>query len=457
MEKLIKELVDIAVQCEKAGLQKSASNIDNISQSLLNIKTAQYLGIQGYWVRNERCWSNCYRNKRTNKPKLSAQQVWQECQTEYAESINDDKSGWEKYAEDNTDEVMKKFASKGLEKEASKVISSEQKFFHKTIQSKLDEGIPFEVAMYSTIEESNDRYINSMLDEAEKTLIVAKELKENKQDELSKKLAQLSFSIIKEAQIGGDARNRNWLGKGWDWLTKNDKTKMMERIQQINSDVTNSYYSIIKGTNRDPKFITNQMLQLGEKFNRDINEIANLASKTKEPDAINTAQNISQLFQKWYGNYARNPEIKMQIAGLREFGNALRGVLTQQMSTMRDIQTTPGATPATSADQGIQGAGAVTGAPGDVPGITQVPGSPTADTSALSAGINLQQVIKYVDSLVPGSQDWNQLVNYIQVKSKGAQGKLLGQGIKGPVPGGTSTGVPIQPIPGISGGVTTNF
>jgi hypothetical protein len=122
------------------------------------------------------------------------------------------------------------------------------------------------------------------------------------------------------------------------------------------------------------------------------------------------------------------------------------------MGTMRDVQITPGTpgTPQASAEGGAPGVNAPTIAPTPV-------GGPTADTSALSANTTLQQVIKYVDSLTPGSQDWNQLINFIQTKSKGAQGKLQSQNIKGPLPGEKPTGDLITPVTVGQPGATVNF
>ena len=69
---------------------------ENAEKALSNYKMAQYVGAQGYWLRNRRCWDNCYRQKRTAKPGGSAQEVWMECWDEYREAINNPKSTWAK-------------------------------------------------------------------------------------------------------------------------------------------------------------------------------------------------------------------------------------------------------------------------------------------------------------------------------------------------------------------------
>jgi len=91
-------LKSIGDTLEKEGLQKSAEIITNSMQNLYEMKISQYVGVQGYWIRNRRCWDNCYRQKRSSEPDKAAQEVWMDCWAEYQKSINDDKSGWEKYA-----------------------------------------------------------------------------------------------------------------------------------------------------------------------------------------------------------------------------------------------------------------------------------------------------------------------------------------------------------------------
>ncbi len=63
-------------------LNAFAKTLDTDNTVLINktasslVKTAQYVGSQGYWVANSRCWGKCYREKRATSPKLSAQEVW---------------------------------------------------------------------------------------------------------------------------------------------------------------------------------------------------------------------------------------------------------------------------------------------------------------------------------------------------------------------------------------------
>jgi hypothetical protein len=66
MEKVIEKIVDFASKLDKKSFSKEANAVDDIALNL--IKVSQYVGSQGYWIRNERCWSNCYREKRASSP-----------------------------------------------------------------------------------------------------------------------------------------------------------------------------------------------------------------------------------------------------------------------------------------------------------------------------------------------------------------------------------------------------
>jgi hypothetical protein len=98
MDNIIANIFDLADYADNFGHVNLAKKLDAHANSLLNIKIAQYVGGQGYAVRNSRCWSNCYRQKRAQKPEMPAQLVWQDCHKEYVDSINKDGSNWDKYA-----------------------------------------------------------------------------------------------------------------------------------------------------------------------------------------------------------------------------------------------------------------------------------------------------------------------------------------------------------------------
>lgn len=78
---------------------KVASAVDSVNESYVKImKEAQYVGIQGYAIRNKRCFDNCLRQKRSTSD-ASYDNIWSECHKEYLTALNDPKNEkWNKYA-----------------------------------------------------------------------------------------------------------------------------------------------------------------------------------------------------------------------------------------------------------------------------------------------------------------------------------------------------------------------
>ena len=196
--KIFESLRDVGDNLEKIGLTKSATIVTDAMNNLLQIKTAQYVGAQGYWLRNRRCWDNCYRHKRTSSPEMPAQEVWMSCWDEYKESINNDKSGWEKYASVNENPKFNKLNKK----------------FADNVGEKITKGISPGEAIYKELDKQNDKYIDELLATSEVLIDLAEVLDKNGYKEDGKKLADVSVQIIKEAQGFwqglGDAARGMW-------------------------------------------------------------------------------------------------------------------------------------------------------------------------------------------------------------------------------------------------------
>ncbi len=144
MTELIKNILFTAQSLEVKGLNKYASQLDSIAESFILIKQAQYDGVQGYWIRNGRCFDNCYRQKRSSSPKKSAQEIWSECHSEWQDSIMNKSSEWDKYAD--ASENMLKIASTESVKNSDYVMNDE-------ISSKIESGMSVADAVPMTIAE----------------------------------------------------------------------------------------------------------------------------------------------------------------------------------------------------------------------------------------------------------------------------------------------------------------
>lgn len=108
--KNIERLAFVASKVE-SKYPKVAETIDNISESYLGLmKEAQYVGVQGYAIRNKRCFDNCLRQKRAKSDK-PYEEIWNDCHGEYLEAMKNGTEGtdtWNKYAS-NKNENMTNF------------------------------------------------------------------------------------------------------------------------------------------------------------------------------------------------------------------------------------------------------------------------------------------------------------------------------------------------------------
>jgi len=190
--KFIKQLVNIANYLDDKKQFELSSQLDKISSNLIKIKTAQYVGIQGYWIRNRRCWKNCYRQKRSLKKNMTAQEIWTECHREYLESINNPNSGWEKYAKGNA-KIFKL-----AEKKVQNIIAKEEEKFNTELREKIEDGLDPAIAAYSTIDDNILHYSLDMMEEIRKLIKVSMVIKKTGGNKLSQHIMKIANSMIED-------------------------------------------------------------------------------------------------------------------------------------------------------------------------------------------------------------------------------------------------------------------
>lgn len=193
----LERLAQLANNLDNAGLQSLADTVDSVLGSMT--KVAQYVGVQGYWIRNERCWGNCYRQKRASSPNKPAQEIWVECQQEYEASINKDESKWDKYASD--DKFVKTASYK----------SSESKFASE-YSNLLSSGLDPATAAFTALRNNRTATQNECLDNVAKMVRVADVLDKAK-PALADEATALANELLKQAQSMWNPLN--WFkGKG---------------------------------------------------------------------------------------------------------------------------------------------------------------------------------------------------------------------------------------------------
>tara|TARA_Y100000310_G_scaffold313359_1_gene361639 strand:+ start:170 stop:1642 length:1473 start_codon:yes stop_codon:yes gene_type:complete len=168
-DKIIK-ILKIASNLEDNGFSNEANQLDKCAENLDFIKQAQYDGVQGYWVRNSRCWQNCYRQKRSSSPDKPIQEVWSECHGEFVGSLyGSDSSDWGKYADSNFSDI--KVAS--LQKMQSIDVQ-----FNKLIDTCLEDGDTIEEAVAGAIIKQCSSYTDLVSEVTVSMLKVADSIKD---------------------------------------------------------------------------------------------------------------------------------------------------------------------------------------------------------------------------------------------------------------------------------------
>lgn len=220
MDQIIKELAAIANDLDSKGLSKLADAVDEIADTALDIKVAQYVGIQGYWVRNSRCWGNCLRQKKTSSPEKPSQEIWAACHKEYLESLGNPDSTWDKYAG----------SSEGFIKSAS-ARDEFHKGFKAKIESKVAAGADLRSAIVASMDEQGSENFGRLIEASNALVKMADELSENDLD-TSLRLANAASSLSKVARWWHPA---DWMGGIGDWASRN-RADYANRLQQKAQD-----------------------------------------------------------------------------------------------------------------------------------------------------------------------------------------------------------------------------
>lgn len=187
---LIKEIILTSQSLEVRGLNKFSEKLDSVAESLTLVKQAQYDGIQGYWIRNGRCFDNCFRQKRTDSSKKSIQEIWTECHSEWVDSLMSNSSEWDKYANNNSDEI-KKIASIKTAQVSDQVMINE-------IKSKLESGMSISDAVPMTVAERMFSIPWKMAQVSNDMLDIAREISD-KDPAISERLYDFAEKIRQES------------------------------------------------------------------------------------------------------------------------------------------------------------------------------------------------------------------------------------------------------------------
>ena len=322
---IFQNLKTIGDDLEKEGLSKTAGVITATMNNLLNIKTAQYVGPQGYWIRQKRCWDNCYRHKRTASPDKSAQVVWTECWEEYNKSINNNESGWEKYAKEDSD-LFKYASSKQKE-----WVEKENKKFASTVNKKIESGMDEGMSIYSTLGEKKNEYNDILLADADNLSKLAEKLKENGQTELSEKIANISVDLLKEAQFGG-----GWEG-AWNKVRKFNPFSSKSRAKGLSGDIRTRLKRVMQNALQMADRFNTLIQQARESGQQSASEAAYL--QQQEQDRLNKQQARQQTWNN-VKNWGKEKAKQVGQVG-QGMSQQLANVFQDSKSVVKESQVNP--------------------------------------------------------------------------------------------------------------------
>lgn len=104
MNKISEQLIQLSDKLDKDGKTKCANAVDEVIEHQSLLKVAQYVGVIGYVLKQNRTMGNCIRKKRVSSTS-SMQEVVLGCLREYQDGLQYDNNEWtSKYAQ-----VIEKF------------------------------------------------------------------------------------------------------------------------------------------------------------------------------------------------------------------------------------------------------------------------------------------------------------------------------------------------------------
>lgn len=189
MKSIIETIVQTANNLDTKGNESLADSLDVFANKLADIKVAQYVGSQGYWVRNSRCWANCYRQKRAQNPDMPAQEVWTSCHEEYVTAMQNvglgkSTSSWDKYASSESNPTY------------------DEAFhdqFNELIQSHVEAGMERGHAIFAAIDDMEMKPYDELIEASQQAFDMAASMFTSHPQE-AVKVAKAGEELVKEAQ-----------------------------------------------------------------------------------------------------------------------------------------------------------------------------------------------------------------------------------------------------------------
>lgn len=228
MSDYLNKLAQLGNELDKQGLIAEANSIDTVIGAIATSRKvlAQYQSGIGDSIRNQRCWSNCYRQKRATEPTKSAQEVWMTCWDEYKEAVKGKVESWNKYAETGfvPTEYDKRFVASITDKLASATETPHLGFL-----------------VVAEVEQESQEISEAMFLGAE---VLAKTAAKLSNPSMASEMTLASLDMMKEADFMGVGRGISNL---WGNMTGKNPTKNMQASQQFFNEMRSAIMNSLSG------------------------------------------------------------------------------------------------------------------------------------------------------------------------------------------------------------------
>ncbi|MHA2279873.1 MAG: hypothetical protein ACXAC5_03225 [Promethearchaeota archaeon] len=309
MDKMTTHLVELSDSLDKAGNRKCANTIDKLIQNQSVTKIAQYVGIIGYVLKQNRAMGNCIRKKRIASNQ-SMQEVVLACLKEYQDGQEYGTNDWTtKYAqviEDDPEQFERSH------KDLLRVIAEENDLENHMKQ--IEEA-------HSQL--TGEKVVDDLLTAATKDIWKLRELfKEGDAVRRPFKVAAPPSERSRWSRFWSPS----WTRRGRDKDAQYEMDNVLESIMNVSSSVqqVKSNISRLRYTGRTIP-------------NRSVVDNINGLSPTNWNDTVARMQNISQLLERHWGTDPDNPGLYQVADVLSDLSSNVQNVYNQISRIQRNM------------------------------------------------------------------------------------------------------------------------
>lgn len=292
MDKLLIQMIQLADKLDRKSSKKAVEMLDSCIKTAGLIKQAQYVGVQGYWVKQERCFVNCYNAKRRKSSgKASPQECFFDCLDEYQEAMvgSVETDSWSKYAGISTSTPGQGDSIQGLNTgtvgghvaTGKEIIEKLEKIQEKRKASKDSVKVADVKNFFKEAKEyETEAYINEMNEKLRKELVDLGDYLDSVDMVAESDTITKIASITKEAQWLRSLKRslENW-GDAAGWLGGASGQRVKRRLERIQQDV-NEWFGAIRGGAFTPQTVK----KITTQYQHFVNSLSELA-KIKLPVA----------------------------------------------------------------------------------------------------------------------------------------------------------------------------